>query len=311
MHLLVIVGPTATGKTALAAELAHRLGTEILSADSRQVYRGLDLGTGKDLEEYRKYSPPVPYHLIDVVDPEAGYSLYQYQQACYGILEAKAREGGRAGEVLVMAGGTGMYVEAVLRRFEIANVPEDAELRSRLIRRSREELEAELRGKDPALAARTDCSSAKRIVRALEIWHAAQSQTLEHSPPPAIDFTCTVFGTKLERTALRARIDARLEARLKAGMVEEVEGLLRRGVTRERMQVLGMEYREIADHLAGLKSREQMEADLRHEIHMLAKRQETWFRGMVRRGVPITWLEPGQGTDAMLEHWEGERIKHG
>jgi tRNA dimethylallyltransferase len=320
MHLIVIAGPTATGKTAIAAGATHRLGTELISADSRQVYRGLDLGTGKDLEEYRKFASPVPYHLIDVAEPEDGYSLYQYQQACYAVLEAKAREGGRASEVLVMAGGTGMYLEAVLRRFRIANVPENPALRARLMGRSREDLESELLALDPALAARTDTSSAKRIVRALEIHHGSSDGTLEHSAPPPVDFSFSFFCTRMDRTALRARIDARLAARLAAGMVEEVRGLMRRGVTRERMQVLGMEYREISDHLAGLKSREAMEADLRHEIHLLAKRQETWFRGMERRGVPTTWLDLGDGTDpcgvsraidALAVHWEQRRGAHG
>ncbi|MEO6095731.1 MAG: tRNA (adenosine(37)-N6)-dimethylallyltransferase MiaA [Fibrobacteria bacterium] len=335
MHLIVIAGPTATGKTAMAAELAHRLETELISADSRQVYRGLDLGTGKDLEEYRKFTPAVKYHLIDIVEPEAGFSLYQYQQACYQVLAAKSgnagssgaaenapmaaevrrsgKNGGRHGnpDVMVMAGGTGLYIEAVLRRYRIANVPEDADLRARLTGRAREDLEAELRAKDPSLAARADLSSAKRIIRALEVWHAAHAGTIEHSPPPPVDFTFSVFGTRLDRTGLRARIDARLEARLQAGMVEEVESLLARGVTRERMQVLGMEYREISDHLAGLKNRDQMVADLRHEIHMLAKRQETWFRGMERRGVPVRWLEPGQDAAAIQVIWEQERGENG
>jgi tRNA dimethylallyltransferase len=320
MHLIVIAGPTATGKTAIAAAAAHRLGTELLSADSRQVYRGLDLGTGKDLEEYRKFAPPVRYHLIDVAEPEDGYSLYQYQQACYAVLEAKARAGGRASEVLVMAGGTGMYLEAVLRRYRIANVPENPELRARLSGRSRGELESELLALNPALAARTDKSSAKRIIRALEIHHGSLSGSLEHSGPPPVDFTFSVFCTRMDRTALRARIDARLEARLAAGMVEEVAGLMGRGVTRERMQVLGMEYREISDHLAGLKNREAMEADLRHEIHLLAKRQETWFRGMERRGVPTAWLDLGGGKDAsaasraidaLAVDWEKGRDAHG
>jgi tRNA dimethylallyltransferase len=307
MRLLVIAGPTATGKTALAAELAHRLGTELVSADSRQVYRGLDLGTGKDLEEYRKFTPAVRHHLIDIAEPEDYYSLYQYQQACYRVLEDKAREGGRAAEALVVAGGTGMYLEAILRRFRIANVPEDAGLRARLMARSREDLEAELRSGDPVLAARTDMSSAKRIVRALEVLEAGRAGAVEHSREPAVDFRYAVYALRMDRTALRARIDARLEARLDAGMVEEVEGLLRRGVTRARLQVLGMEYREISDYLAGMKSREQMQADLRHEIHMLAKRQETWFRGMERRGVPVTWLEAGTAAERVLELWDGGR----
>lgn len=310
MRLLVVCGPTATGKTALAAELAHRLGTDLISADSRQVYRGLDLGTGKDSQEYAKFAPPVRTHLIDIVDPEDGYSLFQYQRDCYGVMEALGQAGGRDAEA-VMAGGTGMYLEAVLRRYRIANVPENPGLRAGLMARSREDLEAELIRKDPALAAKSDLSSAKRIVRALEVWEAGRSHPVEYSRMPERDFAFTVFGTRMDRAELRARIDARLEARLAAGMVEEVEGLLRRGVSRERMQVLGMEYREITAYLTGSATREEMIANLRHEIHLLAKRQETYFRGMERRGVPITWLEPGQGADAVLELWERGRRDHG
>ncbi len=311
MHLLVLCGPTATGKTAIAAELAHRLGTELISADSRQVYRGLDLGTGKDLHEYRMFDPPVPYHLIDIADPQEGYSLYRYQQDCFDSMAARAAAGGVPSQVMVMAGGTGMYIEAVLRRYRIANVPENPSLRESLRGRSREDLEAELKAKDPELAAKSDLSSGKRIIRALEVWHAGLVKPVEYSRPPAVDFSFSVFATAMERTALRARIDERLEARLAAGMVEEVESLLARGLTRERMQVLGMEYREISDYLQGSKTREEMIAGLRHEIHLLAKRQETYFRGMARRGVPVTWLHPREGAAKILEYWENRGAENG
>jgi tRNA dimethylallyltransferase len=311
MHLIVICGPTATGKTALACDLAHRLGTELISADSRQVYRGLDLGTGKDLREYRKFDPPVRYHLIDIVEPEKGYSLFEYQRDCHALLDAKAREGGTASGVLVMAGGTGMYVEAVLRRYRIANVPENPGLRNILMERTREELEAELAAKDPELASRTDLSSRKRIVRALEVWEASRSGPVEYSRLPETDFTFSVFATRMDRTRLRARIDARLEARLGEGMVEEVEALLQRGVTPERMAVLGMEYREITEHLIGKRSRDEMADRLRHEIHLLAKRQETYFRGMERRGVPMTWLDEGRDASAIESAWNALQAGHG
>lgn len=298
MKLLVIAGPTATGKTALAAALAHRLGTEVLSVDSRQVYRGLDLGTGKDLDEYRKFSPPVPYRLIDIADPREAYSLFQYQEACYAALEDLAARGR---EAAVLAGGTGMYLEAVLRRFRIANVPENPALRESLAGLSRESLEARLREASPAVAARTDMSSRKRILRGLEIAAAGEDSV---SREPRIAWEHRVFVTALDRAELRARIDARLDARLKAGLIAEVEGLLAAGLPRARMDVLGMEYREIAAYLAGEKDRERMIADLRHEIHMLAKRQETWFRGMPRRGIPVEAVPAGIGADALLGLWE-------
>lgn len=296
MKLLVITGPTATGKTALAAELAHRLDTAVVSVDSRQVYRGLDLGTGKDLEEYARF--PVPYRLIDIADPRIAFSLFQYQEACYAALEALADAGQ---EVAVMAGGTGMYLEAVLRRFRIANVPENPALRASLAALSREELEARLRAASPDLAARTDMTSRKRILRGLEI--AAAPGEASFSREPRIDWDFRVFVTEMDRAALRARIDARLEARLRAGMIGEVEGLLAAGIPPARMDVLGMEYREIAAYLAGKKDRETMVADLRHEIHMLAKRQETWFRGMPKRGVPVQAIPAGITAVEVLELW--------
>lgn len=301
LRLVVIAGPTATGKTALAVELAHRLGTEVVSVDSRQVYRGLDLGTGKDLYEYSRFDPPVPYRLIDIADPNDTYSLFQYQRDCYSVLEDLTRLG--QGTV-VLAGGTGMYLEAVLKRYRIANVPENPTLRNALAAKSREELETGLRSGDPAVAARTDMSSRKRIVRGWEIMEAGLQAPVEYSREPELEFDIHLFALRRDRSLLRARIDARLEARLQAGMIAEVEGLLAAGVSRARMDVLGMEYREIAAHLAGEKSRETMVADLRHEIHLLAKRQETWFRGMDRRGLAVSWLDEGQGADAVLRTLE-------
>lgn len=299
MKLLVIAGPTATGKTELAAALAHRLGTEVVSVDSRQVYRGLDLGTGKDLDEYRKHAPPVGHRLIDIADPKETFSLFQYQEACYAALEDMAARGRG---IAVLAGGTGMYLEAVLRRFRIANVPENPGLRESLAGLSREDLEARLRTAAPEVAARTDMTSRKRILRGLEI--AAAPGAASFSRRPRIPFEYRVFVTALDRAALRERIDARLRARLQAGMIGEVEGLLAAGVTRERMEVLGMEYREISAYLNGAKDRTTMEAGLSHAIHMLAKRQETWFRGMPRRGVAIDPVPAGIGADAVLKLWE-------
>lgn len=309
LRLLVILGPTATGKTALAAALAHRLGLDVISADSRQVYRGLDLGTGKDQEEFQRFVPPVRTHLLDIVEPEAVYSLFRYQQDCYAVIESLGRESGPRAEAAVLVGGTGMYLEAVLRRYRIANVPEDAELREALSARDMDDLAAELRSRDPEVAARTDFSSKKRIVRALMVAESARRGPVEHSRPPEREFTYLAFGLRMDRAALRARIDRRLEARLEAGLVDEVRGLHARGVGAGRLKLLGMEYREVAAFLLGEKSYDRMVADLRHEIHLLAKRQETYFRGMERRGVPIRWLEAEEGLEALQEAvlaaWEG------
>lgn len=299
MHLIVLAGPTATGKTAIAVEVAHRLDVDVISVDSRQVYRGLDLGTGKDLAEFRKHAPPVRHHLIDIVDPSEVFSLFQYQAACYATLEALSREPGPRGEVAIAVGGTGLYLEAVLKRYRIANVPEDSALREALEQRDREELERELRNRNPEMAARTDMSSKKRIIRALEVATWAGTRPVEYSRLPERDFTYEVFATAMDRPRLRERIDRRLEERFAAGMLEEVAGLLRGGLPPERLKLLGMEYREIGAYLTGEKTRETMVADLKHEIHLLAKRQETYFRGMEKRGIPIRWLQEGEGVEVM------------
>lgn len=312
LHLLAIVGPTATGKTALAVDVAHALGTEILSADSRQVYRGLDLGTGKDLEEYRRHSPAVPYHLIDIADPREVYSLFHYQRDCYAVMDSLAQNLAASPVPLVLAGGTGLYMEAVLRKYRIANVPENAALRAALSTRDHGDLAGELAHRDPELAGRTDLTSKKRVVRALEIVAAARnhSSPLEYSRIPTWDFTFTLFCTTWERKDLRDRIDARLNLRLQAGLVTEVEGLLAAGVSPERLKLLGMEYREITAYLLGEKAYPAMIESLRHEIHLLAKRQETYFRGMRNRGLNVHWLPQGSGASSVLEIWQREKTAH-
>jgi tRNA dimethylallyltransferase len=285
VRLLVLVGPTACGKTRLGVEVAHRLGTEILSADSRQTYRGLDIGTGKDLDEYSRVSPSVPYHLIDVADPREIYSLYHYQRDCYRLLETWE------GPPLVMVGGTGLYVEAVLRGFRIPNVPEDEALRRRLMRRGHEELIQELQDLDADLFERTDRSSKKRVVRAIEIATHARKHEVQYSPPPPVRIDYQLFAVDVPAEEVGRRIDLRLDARLREGMIDEVRGLLESGVSVERMDQLGLEYREITAHLTGHKSESQMVDDLRRGIRKLAKRQRTWFRGLERRGIRVTWID--------------------
>ena len=311
MHLIAIGGPTATGKTALAASLAHSLDADILSADSRQVYRGLDLGTGKDLSEFRKFDPQIRYHLIDIVEPGEVYSLFQFQQDAYRTMAEISRSGTGHRGLAVMVGGTGMYMESVLRRYRIANVPENPEVRATLADWSREDLERELRSQDAALAARTDLTSRKRIIRALEILASGPEKDVSYSPPPQVDFTFTFFGMLWERHALRERINVRLEARLQAGMVEEVTGLINQGIDPERLRLLGMEYREITDFVLGVKDYSHMVEDLRHEIHLLAKRQETYFRGMENRGIPIHWVKPGEGADMIRDVLAKQGVKLG
>jgi tRNA dimethylallyltransferase len=293
LRLRVLVGPTASGKTRLGVRAAHALGTEIVSADSRQTYRGLDLGSGKDLDEYAEVDPHVPYHLIDVADPREVYSVFHYQRDCYRLFEEKAREPRFAdGLPLLMVGGTGLFVEAVLRGYRIPNVPEDEALRERLMQRPHEELVAELRAANERLLAETDCSSKKRVVRALEIAAHARKQPVQYSPPPPVELDSSVFAVDIDPERLRERIDLRLESRIDEGMIDEVRGLLDAGVPPARMAQIGLEYRELTAYLSGEKSREQMVQDLRRGIHRLAKRQRTYFRGLERRGIAVEWIAP-------------------
>jgi tRNA dimethylallyltransferase len=304
IRLLVIVGPNAAGKTRLGIRVAHALGSEIISADSRQVYRGLDIGAGKDLREYGEVEPAVPYHLIDVADPRTIYSLFHYQRDCYGLLKQKAGEQPFSdGVPLVLAGGTGLYVEAVLRGYRIANVPEDEELREKLMLREHEELTEELRRVDPSLAQQTDCSSKKRVVRALEIVAYARNHEVQYSEPPPVAIEHAVYGVEIDRDELHRRIDKRLVERMEEGLLSEVQGLLDTGVTPERMGVLGLEYREVTAFLTGRKSEQLMVDDLRRGIRKLAKRQMTWFRGLPRRGIEVTWIAPDDHEIVLKHPW--------
>jgi len=309
LHVVVIAGPTACGKTRLGVEVAHEFESEIISVDSRQVYRGLDLGTGKDLEEYTQFESPVPFHLIDIVDPEETYTLFQYQQDCYRLLREKNRENRFcSGEVpLIMVGGSGLYVETVVRDFRIADVDENKELRARLENIPLEQLVAKLEREDPELAKQTDTSSGRRVVRALEIAEHARSAPVGFGERPGMDLRFSVFCVDVDRSRLRCRIGDRLRSRIASGMVAEVRGLLDRGLSRERFDAFGLEYREIAAHLRGSKSFDDMVNDLEHAIGRFAKRQQTWFRGMERRGVPIQWIDPhdtGKILDFIRTHHE-------
>ncbi len=298
--LIVIAGPTASGKTRLGVALAHRLGSEIVSADSRQVYRGLDLGTGKDLAEYTATDPPIPHHLIDVAEPEEIFTLFHYQRAVYDILSERPAEA----PPLIMVGGTGLYIEAVLKGYRIANVPENPTLRAALMPKDPRQLVTQLQREDPDLYSRTDCSSHKRVVRALEIVAYGREHELHTSEPPATPLRPLIFCVRIERSKLHERIRQRLDQRLGAGMVQEVEGLLARGLSHERLAMLGMEYREIASYLAGAKSYDDMRDTLEREIRRLAKRQDTWFRGLERRGLKTHWIA-GDDLETILRELQG------
>lgn len=308
IRLIAVAGPTAAGKTRLAVDVAHELGSQVVSVDSRQVYRGLDLGSGKDLDEYRRTTPPVPVHLVDVADPGDVYSVFHYQRDCYRLFAAAVeRSPFREGTPLVMAGGTGLYLEAVLKGYRIPDVPEDAHLRGELMTKEREELVERLRRQDPALASKTDLSNKKRVVRSLEIAAKARLGPIRYSDPSPLKMRASVFVVDIDRQELNRRIDERLDERLACGLVEEVRGLLDGGLPPGRMMQLGLEYREITAYLTGGKGYGRMKADLKQGIHLFAKRQQTWFRGLERRGVPFTWIAPGDKTPILAGTFQPPR----
>ncbi len=277
--VLVVCGPTASGKTSLAVQLADRFNGEVISADSRQVYRGLDIGSGKDIHEYTATGRPVPFHLIDIADPRDIYTLHHYQQDCYRTITGLREQS----KLPVLCGGTGLFIEAVLRGYALPDVPEDRELRNRLMRNPKEELVTMLGDLDPEQLIRTDTSSKKRIVRAIEVatFRRGHPGTTGQLTIPSI--TPLILCTRFKRTDLHERITRRLNARLDEGMVDEVRSLRAAGVSDDRLLMLGMEYRHITRYLRGETDYCAMIRNLQHAIFQLAKRQETWFRGMERR----------------------------
>ena len=295
INLVAICGPTASGKTRIGVAVAQAIGGEIISVDSRQVYRGLDLGSGKDLSEYATPDGPVPYHLIDCADPGDIYTLWHYQRDFYRAFN-EIRERGR---MPVAVGGTGLYLEAVLKGYDIPNVPEDPVLRRQLMNEEKPVLENRLHQLDPARYERTDRSSKKRIVRALEVSLAGKPP--DHAAVPAArpDIRPLVIGVRSDRAVLHDRIRTRLDARFAAGMVDEVRRLLDAGVSRDRMELFGLEYRHITRHLLDSVPFTTMREELLRDIRRLAKRQQTWFRGMERRGIAVTWVANADTTAAV------------
>jgi tRNA dimethylallyltransferase len=284
MNLLVVLGPTASGKTHLAVQAARRLNGEIISADSRQVYRGLDIGSGKDLEEYGA----TPYHLVDVVDPGYGFSLFDFVHA---FSQAFSKIRGR-GRLPILAGGTGLYLDAVLRGYELVTVSENRALRLELDRLSLDALRERLRALRPQQHNTSDLDDRHRLLRAIEI---AEGERQADAQPLALPpLTPQIFGLRWPRELLRQRITKRLRERLDHGLIEEVVTLHEAGVSWETLDYYGLEYRFVARHLQGQLNRNDLFQKLNSAIHQFAKRQETWFRRMERQGVAIHWLN-GEG----------------
>ena len=282
--LITILGPTASGKTPLAAALADRLHTEIISGDSRQVYRRMDLGTGKDLVDYVVDGRPVPYHLIDIVEPGYKYNVFEYQR---DFLKAYEEITSR-GKLPILCGGTGMYIESVLKGYRLLPVPENPELRASLEGKSLEELTRILEGYKK-LHNSTDVDTAKRAIRAIEIEEYYKQQPPEYREFPSLK--SLIVGVDIDRELRREKITRRLKQRLDEGMVEEVRGLLEEGIPAENLIYYGLEYKFLTQYAIGELTFDEMFHQLETAIHQFAKRQMTWFRGMERRGFKIHWLD--------------------
>ena len=280
--LIVVLGPTASGKTRYAVNLAHHLGgivsSEILSADSRQVYRGMDVGTGKDLEEYGN----VPYHLIDIVPAGTRFDLYQWQEA----FEKAYKDIRERGRIPILCGGTGLYIEAATCGYSLPQVPPDEDLRTELEQYDIEELIARLAKLGP-LPGEGVLQSKRRVIRALEVALYKQDNPVEEtSYLPKKPY---YIGTLVSREERNARIDARLDARLRNGLIDEVKSLLDSGIRPEDLMYYGLEYKFVTQHVLGILSYEEMRSLLSNAIHQFAKRQMTWFRGMEKDGIRIHW----------------------
>ena len=292
--LITILGPTASGKTPLAAALADRLGTEIISGDSRQVYRRMDLGTGKDLVDYTVEGRQVPYHLIDIVEPGYKYNLFEYQRdflKAYQEITAKNK-------LPILCGGTGMYIESVLKGYRLLPVPENPELRASLEGKSLEELTGILAGYKK-LHNSTDVDTAKRAIRAIEIEEYYKQQPPEYREFPSLK--SLIIGVDIDRELRREKITRRLKQRLDEGMVEEVRGLLAEGIDPENLIYYGLEYKFLTQYAIGELTFEEMFHQLETAIHQFAKRQMTWFRGMERRGFIIHWLDATLPMEEKIE----------
>lgn len=310
--MITILGPTASGKTSLAAALASHIngmdssmwsgdthGAEIISADSRQVYRGMDIGTGKDLEDYTVGGKLIPYHLIDICDAGTKYNLFQYQQDFYDAYQDITHRG----VLPILCGGTGLYIESVLKGYHLSPVPQNPAFRSSLEGKTLEELTdmlVDLKAKNGSnMHNRTDVDTAQRAIRAIEI----ETYNLEHPMPerelPAVD--SLVIGVSIDRDARRDKITRRLKQRLENGMVEEIKGLLDRGIPAENLLYYGLEYKFITEYVIGKTSYEEMLKGLEIAIHQFAKRQMTWFRGMERRGFTIHWIDALQPMEQKVE----------
>lgn len=302
--LPIILGPTASGKTALAVRVAYECGAEIISADSRQVYRGMDIGTGKDLREYSVQGVQIPYHLIDIVDAGYTYNLFEYTQDFNRVYSDILHRNSQA----IVCGGTGLYLEAVIKNYNLLEVPEDATFRAACELRSFDELAREFQSyKTPHNV--SDFDTKKRLIRALEIarfeqQHAAKNTVFSQCFEPL------VIGISISRETRRDRIQSRLHARIHEGLLNEVETLIASGISHETLQYYGLEYKYASLYILGVLTKEQFMNDLCTAIFQFAKRQMTWFRGMERRGICVHWIDGESDMDERVQKVFECIVKH-
>ena len=287
--MITILGPTASGKTSLAAALAYEIGGEIISADSRQVYRGMTIGTGKDLDDYSVNGHNIGYHLIDIAEPGDKYNIYEYQRDFHKVYSELMQRNVRP----ILCGGSGLYIESVLKGYSLSTVPQNPELRQSLSGKTLDELTEiliDLKARNNSnMHNRSDVDTAQRAIRAIEIemynlQHPAQNRQF----PPV---ESVIIGVDIDRESRRKRITERLKERLQHGLVEEVKGLMESGLSAESLIYYGLEYKFVSEYVIGKLSRDEMFRSLEIAIHQFAKRQMTWFRGMERRGFTINWID--------------------
>lgn len=287
--MITILGPTASGKTSLAAALAYEIGGEIISADSRQVYRGMTIGTGKDLDDYSVNGHKIGYHLIDIAEPGDKYNIYEYQHDFHEVYSELMQRNVRP----ILCGGSGLYIESVLKGYSLSTVPQNPELRQSLSGKTLDELTEiliDLKARNNSnMHNRSDVDTAQRAIRAIEIemynlQHPAQNRQF----PPV---ESVIIGVDIDRDSRRKRITERLKERLQHGLVEEVKGLMESGLSAESLIYYGLEYKFVTEYVIGKLSRDEMFCSLEIAIHQFAKRQMTWFRGMERRGFTINWID--------------------
>ena len=293
-ELITIIGPTASGKTSFAAALAAHLDTEIISGDSRQIYRSMDIGTGKDLADYTVDGKKIPYHLIDICDPGYKYNVFEYQHDFHKAFESiKAKQ-----KTPILCGGTGMYIEAVLKGYKLLDVPQNKELREALKGKSLAELEKIL-ASYKTLHNKTDVDSAQRAIRAIEIEEFYKKEVPDKNEYDPIH--SLIIGVEIDRELRRAKISKRLRDRLDEGMVDEVRNILQTGVKPEDLIYYGLEYKYLTLYITGQLTYDEMVSQLEIAIHQFAKRQMTWFRGMERRGFTIHWLDATLPTEEKVK----------